>query len=243
MDPAPFPTTIAIPAGINPAVIATFQRNFQGVITSEGSMDLSALSGEDRENLSLDWAFYQQTQGVALENLCCRMGNYSPRNDTQRELVIYAERLLNLGPDQCGGLFMHGQTGVGKTHMAVALAKEFMRKGLTPSFSRADKLYFGTVIPKWMDSTVFILDDLNSGYGEGMDYFRKLVLHAYERGGRIFVTSNMDYQDLLNNSHWGISSMEAKAQKARYMDRTQAMFKVIHVDGDSQRVARAWHGN
>jgi len=81
-----------------------------------------------------------------------------------------------------------------------------------------------------------ILDDINSPYGSYMGTFKDIVLNAHNKGERVFVTSNVSYENLMENAF-----VTDRQEKPRYMDRTKNMFKVLQVTGESRREQTAWH--
>ena len=120
--------------------------------------------------------------------------------------------------------------------MAVSTAKELMKKGLTTFYVRSgDYPRIRQIEGSLGHAQACVIDDLNSHYGVEMGLFKKAVLNTYERGGRIFVTSNTDYHTLMENAF-----ITDPQEKPRYMDRTKGMFKVLRVEGSSHRQENAW---
>jgi len=60
--------------------------------------------------------------------LHCEFSNFDENTDSQRDAVRRATRLVNQFPVVDKGLLFHGDNGVGKTHLAVALMKEAIRR-------------------------------------------------------------------------------------------------------------------
>lgn len=58
----------------------------------------------------------------------CELSNFHAHTDSQREAHRKAVRLLDQFPVVDRGLLLHGDHGVGKTHLAVALMKETIRR-------------------------------------------------------------------------------------------------------------------
>ncbi len=200
-------------------------------------LDLENLSSQEAEYLKLDIEFYLHNPHLPLENLCSRLNNYQPRTPSQQELLVYAHKLEQMQDNSRGaGLYMYGDAGIGKSHTAVGLGKLFMSQGLNPIFMTADSYSFDTRL-LLTSGQVWIIDDLNSGYGLGSRLFKKVVLNVHDRGGRMFVTSNKPYDELLKEMFVG----ESDADRMRYDDRTRGMFKILHVQGDSFRQDTAWY--
>jgi len=128
---------------------------------------------------------------------------------------------------------MWGDTGVGKTHLATALTKEFLAQEQEAYLLSTEHYRLPTDLgPR----QVWVLDDLNSPYGSFMDVFKKIVLNAHKKGGRVFVTSNTDYERLMDSAF-----VLDPQDKPRYVDRTKNVFKVLHVTGPSRREQTAWY--
>ena len=199
---------------------------------------LLSLTGptEEQELFRTDMEFLSRNPDLAVENICSRIDNYIPKNKTQVELKTWAQRLIDLDSSTtAAGLFVFGATGVGKTHIAVGVTKELMKRGFSANFIRAED-YQRMRSMKLDPNQAWIIDDLNSPFGGGMTFFKEVVLNAHNFGGRVFVTSNTDYYELLE--HGFVTDPQ---EKPRYMDRTKGMFKVIHVTGESHREETAWH--
>ena len=225
---------------VTEAMLATLQNYYKALLVERGEktkFNLRELSPTDRERVTLDVSFYLQNPHLPLENICSRLDNYAPKNDSQEELLEYARKLAEF-PDlsRPAGIWAHGQAGVGKSHIAVALTKEFMRRGYKPNF-----VQFGAnnklMSPNLAPQQVWILDDFNSPYGGDRDVFIRVSLNAHNTGGRMFVTSNMDYNQFMDKLHDLIGDADTK----RYFDRIKGTFKVINVVGESNREQTAWY--
>ena len=224
------------------ALILTLQKHYpklRVISTDERttiSLIYSALPPEEQLNLALDLTFFSQNPKLPLENLCSRLTNYHPKNASQQELLYWANQLLLADSTTTGsGLFIYGEPGVGKTHTAVGLAKELMRKGSHSNYVNADDWTQVTDL-QLAPNQVWILDDLNSPYGEGMKAFKRIVLNAHNVGGKIFVTGNQHYDELMEHAFVG-----DEGNRQRYLDRSKGMFKILHVTGESERQRTAWH--
>ncbi|GAB1431045.1 hypothetical protein MASR2M18_18790 [Ignavibacteria bacterium] len=230
-------------ASVSRALLVALQKHFPALSclwkepSSEISFDTSKMSPEEIRNLQIDMEFFDLNPSLPLENLCSRLDNYTPRNQSQEELLYYAQKLIALEDESiAAGLYIYGVAGIGKSHVSIGVAKEFMQRGLEPNFQFADRYTFSTVV-KLDPGQVWIIDDMNSGYHLSSRLFKQVVLNAHERGGRVFVTGNKDYDELMKEMFVG----DSKANKIRYEDRTKGMFKIIQVSGGSYRQANAWY--
>ena len=234
-----------------PVVLGQFRKHYAELeirTQKDGSLDLvvTKLAPTQRLDLDTDLQFFQRNPDLPTENICSRMENYMPKNPSQNEVVFYANALLDItDPTVSAGLYIHGDSGIGKSHLSVAIAKKLMLKGAETYFTHADKLdLMGEEVNiacsrriELGPNQVWIIDDLNSGFGLGPKAFKAIVLNAHQKGGRVFVTSNTPYDKLVHQM-FGIKEEE---ELARYEDRIQAMFKILHVIGGSARQAVAWH--
>ena len=225
---------------VTDAMLATLQSHYKFLRVEKGeitTLDLREMISKYQEKVRLDVAFYSGNPHLPLENLCSRLDNYDPKTESQTELLDYAVKLAEF-PDlsKPAGIWAYGQAGVGKSHIAVALTKEFMRRGYQPNFVQFganNRLMTLNLAPQ----QVWILDDFNSPYGMDRDTFVRVSLNAHNTGGRMLVTSNMDYDKFMDHLHGLLGDADAK----RYFDRIKGMFKVINVVGKSNRQRTAWY--
>ncbi len=200
-------------------------------------LDMAELDPKKYQMLCLDLEFYGQNPQLPLENLCAHLENYQPKNSSQEELLHFAQRLIDFNDDSMGaGLYMYGEAGIGKSHIAIAVSKQFMQRGLDPNFMVADRYTLGSEL-NLQPGQVWVIDDMNSGFHLSSRMFKQVVLNAHDRGGRVFVTSNKNYEELMSEMFVG----DSKANRIRYEDRTKGMFKILHVTGESYRQANAWY--
>jgi len=229
-------------ATFTPAVLARLQRHYPALTwiarnEKATTFDTTALDFDQFERLSSDLAFFDRNPSLPLESLCSHLSTYQPRNNSQEEMVQYAQRLVDLDDDARGaGLYMWGEAGIGKSHISIGISKLFMKKGLEPIFMVADTYTFDTRIDL-SHGQVWILDDMNSGYGIASRLFKQVVLNIHDRGGRLFVTSNKPYDQLMRELFVG----DSEANRIRYEDRTKGMFKILEVTGESFRQDTAWY--
>ena len=54
----------------------------------------------------------------------CTLGNFTAYNESLERAVAQAKRIADAFPNMSRGLFLEGQPGVGKTHLAVAVLKQ-----------------------------------------------------------------------------------------------------------------------
>ena len=109
---------------------------------------------------------------LPLENLCSRLDNYVPKNDSQEDLLRYAMALVNVDvTGRAAGIFISGEPGVGKTHVAVGITKELMNMGQEAYYLDASNIDY-ELIKKQGPDQAWVLDDLNKPHGQGMHIFK-----------------------------------------------------------------------
>ena len=135
-----------------------------------------------------------------------------------------------------------GPSGVGKTHLAIALGYLAAQAGLKPRFlSAADLMViveeaqqkgsYKKVMSALTQPRVLIIDEI--GYlpfaRQQADHFFQVVAKRYERGS-IIVTSN------LNFSQWGRAFAGDEVLTAAMLDRLLHHSHVVSIKGDSYRL-------
>lgn len=232
-------------AHFTPALIARLKSNYPGLYLEAGYrpeeafVDETSIPPESYQYFNLDVQFYDRNPSVPLENICSHLHHYVPQNESQEDLLKYANLLVDLNDDSTGaGIYMWGDAGIGKSHLSVAISKIFMSRGLDPIFMSADTYSFDTRLDL-QPGQVWIIDDMNSGFGIASRLFKKVVLHTHDKGGRMFITSNKPYDELMHEAFVG----DGDANRMRYDDRTKGMFKILHVTGLSHRQEHAWYNS
>lgn len=237
---------IELPANkyVTSAMLEKLKKSYPKIETelsgTGAKISVQYLTPEEQLNLVVDIKFFAQNPYIPLEDLCASLDNYYPENDSQQELLRYSRSLLELNSlERAAGLFIYGEPGIGKTHIATATAKEFMKRGLAPNYmstSDTTKIMEVSTGQGLAPGQVWIVDDLNSPYGIPIAAFKRIVLNAHNYGGIVFATSNTYYFDLMENAF-----VAEEQERDRYMDRTKGMFKVLKVTGTSHREREAWH--
>jgi len=201
------------------------------------TFDMGQLDVGERNDLRIDLEFKRRNPALPRENLCSRLSTFKPDTRSQQEALFYARQLIDLDVSEAAaGLFLHGDVGVGKTHLAVAITKELMERGQNVFYVDASAIKYREVEPLLDSDQAWVFDDLNSPYSSGMGEFKSAVLNAHNNGGRIFVTSNTLYNTLMDKGF-----VTDSHERNRFLDRIQGMFKVIELTGESLRSATVWH--
>ena len=234
---------------ITPLLVEKLREKFPEVLLGESRadgrvLDLSRLSPEQIETLKMDLLFFHGHPTLPVENVFNTLETYEVKNDSHEKALTWANRILALEDhSRTAGLYLYGPSGIGKTHLAVSLGKEFEKRGLETFFAQGgdNPLYRLSIASQGSDLLsryqAWVIDDLNSPYGTDMGAFKNIVMHAHNRGGgRIFVTSNVSLSYLVENGF--VTDIN---QKKRYVDRIKGMFQVVELDGLSHRESKAWH--
>ncbi len=200
-------------------------------------VNIKNLNEDQRNTLKNDLDFLKANPELPLENIFCTLENYAPQNESQKTALEAAKRLIEVKPKQGAGLYLEGSMGLGKTHLAVAVAKEFFRRGLRVLYLNSNQSNIGAFDKdtSWLNQyDVFILDDFNEGYHPyTRNPFTKIVYKVHSKGGKLFVTTNSTYEKFIEEA------IESK-DRGRYRDRTKSMFKILRLDGESFRKDAGW---
>lgn len=229
-------------ASLTYPVFTELKKNYKGLEVNTSNncevikFDTTNLESSQIGNLEIDIEFKLRNPNLPLENLCCNFSNYIPKTPSQEALLDYAQKLTNLElTEGSAGLFIYGDPGIGKTHIAVSITKELMSQRQEAHYVNSSKINRTAIERELGSNQAWILDDLNSPYSAAMDIFKKMVLNAHNNGGRIVVTSNTTYDELMEHGF-----VTDQNEKQRFMDRIQGMFGVLEVKGKSKREKPAW---
>jgi len=164
--------------------------------------------------------------------------SYNPKIPAAHIRDLAAGRYISAGQ----AIILHGPVGVGKTHIAQALAHHACRHGHTAVFTKASRLLadlagghadrtWGARLRRWAKPDVLVLDDFamrDLTAGQADDIYELVT----ERAGRsLILTSNrqpVDWYPLFPNAVVAES----------VLDRLINTAHIIHVDGCSYRPTR-----
>src|SRR5947208_3715586 len=143
----------------------------------------------------------------------CTLGNFTSYNESLERAVAQARRVADAFPDATQGLFLEGQPGVGKTHLAVAVLKQAIQttgaRGLFYDTRDLLRLIRSTYDPSTrtteldilrpvMTAELLVLDDLGAEKtSEWVDETMNLIVNTRynERRLTIFTSNYPDIPD------------------------------------------------
>jgi DNA replication protein DnaC len=145
--------------------------------------------------------------------LHCELTNFETHTDSQRTAHRRALKLVDDFPVADRGLLLHGEAGVGKTHLAVAVMKEIIRrksgravfyetrellKLVRDSYSNRAELSELDVLKPVLEAELLVLDDLGAEKkSEWVDETLGLVVNTRysERRLTVFTTNLSDVEN------------------------------------------------
>ena len=144
----------------------------------------------------------------------CTLGNFTAYNESLERAVAQAKRVADAFPDVSRGLFLEGQPGVGKTHLAVAVLKQAIQttgaRGLFYDTRDLLRVIRSTYDPSTrtteldilrpvMTAELLVLDDLGAEKtSEWVDETMNLIVNTRynERRPTIFTSNYPDIPDI-----------------------------------------------
>jgi DNA replication protein DnaC len=143
----------------------------------------------------------------------CTLGNFTSYNESLQRAVAQARRVADAFPDVSKGLFLEGQPGVGKTHLAVAVLKQAIQttgaRGLfydtrdllrviRSTYDPATRTTELDVLRPVMNAELLVLDDLGAEKtSEWVDETMNLIVNTRynERRLTLFTSNYPDIPD------------------------------------------------
>jgi len=214
------------------------EAKYDAILQSYDKGSNGIFSAEQLKEMRIDIAFAQEHPDLPLENVASRWSNYIPQNESQEDMTRMMSKLLQAPNEKLSGMLVHGDPGIGKTHISVAFAKKAMAEGKKSIYINLPRLKgLGKELLQ-QEFDVLILDDWNSAYGIGSGLVREAIALMHDRGGRLFITSNT--KDPYNFLETGLSFAGDKSDLMRLADRVKGSIRIQEVIGNSQRSANSW---
>ncbi|MEW6456876.1 MAG: ATP-binding protein [Acidobacteriota bacterium] len=107
----------------------------------------------------------------------CSFDNFKPNNQSQREALKISKKFVEDFPLMDVGLLFLGNTGVGKTHLAVSICKELIKtksvncffydfreliRDIQNSYSEGSEITESDILGPIFESELFVLDELGA---------------------------------------------------------------------------------
>jgi len=190
----------------------------------------------------------------------CNFKNYKPKSESQKKALAISKKFVESFPMVQGGLFFQGPTGVGKTHLSVAILKHLIknREEFTYLFYEVNELIgdvqatIGSssddqnrILQRVFNVNILVLDDLGShritDWSDDVIY--RIISKRYSNSSReglgkkitIFTSNYLDKKGIYEESEEKDEDSLEDRIGCRLRSRIYEMAKTVEIDADDYR--------
>jgi DNA replication protein DnaC len=178
---------------------------------------------------------FARGSGISVGNLSSRMANYTAETPSQQQTLIMAQEFISATPAVAPrGLFIHGATGIGKSHILTAVAIECVARGENVIYIQARHIHAMPISSRseyaFMHANqTIIIDDIDTVLESNRGHLiEQLVFHAYDSGGIKLLISSA-------NGYYGTIYQAIHRRGTPLVDRAEHMFAVSEIKGVNRR--------
>ena len=128
-----------------------------------------------------------------------------------KKAMDYENEFLDIENSRCNSIMFLGQVGSGKTHLSMAIANEFMDRGISVIYmgyrdcltnikqNMLDSVYYNRVMNRYKNARVLFIDDLFKGKitDSDINIMFELINHRYFNNLPIIISSELSVSRLL----------------------------------------------
>ena len=159
---------------------------------------------------------------------------------TMKRILEYCKRYADEFSQDSGNILMFGKTGLGKTHLSLAIASEVMKKGYGVLYDSAINILYkiqkenfsyssdSEMLDSVMTVELLILDDLGTEY-ENKIYnstIYNIINTRLNRGKPTIISTNMDFKQI------------AERYDERVVSRLTSMYTCMEFRGEDVRLQK-----
>ncbi len=163
----------------------------------------------------------------------CDLSNYKPNNESQRQALFRASKLVELYPLVNFGILFLGPCGVGKTHLAVGIIKQLiieksvpclfydfreLIRGIQNSFNPESQTSEGEILAPVLSAEVLVLDELGANKPSAWieDTVNYIINRRYNHKRATIFTSNFLDERLVPTDHTLAERIGARMRSRLY---------------------------
>ena len=163
---------------------------------------------ENKQKKIID--YYKKWSKIGIKNINNTFDNYivTEKNKSIIDYILYYCEHFDSFLKNGNSIFLYGNVGNGKTHLAIATMNYLMKKNYSVAFVKATRLIteldesksynvkqtISSIINQLSFVDLLIIDDLGANVWnkQSLDYFYKIIDTRYDNNKPIFITSNIN---------------------------------------------------